>query len=90
MSRRIAALAIMGPSFVGNVYTQDSTTEPATVDVTFMPAGAAYFTAKGANPSFGNYRFAVTRSKDDAPEFFGRETRYAHRVYGGVTINTSR
>jgi len=38
----------------------------------------------------GDYRFAVTRAKDDAPEFFGRDDRYAHRVYGGVIINTGR
>jgi hypothetical protein len=36
----------------------------------------------------GDYRFGATRSKDDAPEFFGRETRYIHRVYGGIIINT--
>lgn len=35
----------------------------------------------------GDYRFVTVRSKDDAPEFFGRETRYGHRVYGGVIIN---
>jgi opacity protein-like surface antigen len=38
----------------------------------------------------GDYRFQVIRSKDDAPEFFGRDTRYVHRVYAGVTINTGR
>jgi hypothetical protein len=38
----------------------------------------------------GDYRFAVTRSKDDAPVFFGRDTRYVHRVYGAVIINTAR
>ena len=38
----------------------------------------------------GDYRFAATRSKDDAPAFFGRETRYLHRVYGAVIINTVR
>jgi hypothetical protein len=32
----------------------------------------------------------VTQSKDDASAFFGRDTRYAHRVYGGVIINTVR
>jgi hypothetical protein len=36
----------------------------------------------------GDYRFVITKSKDDAPEFFGRETRYVHRVYAGVVINT--
>ena len=201
MSRRIAALVMMGISFgVGSAYAQDSNAAPAAVEVTFMPASAAYFTEKGDSPSFGNYgygsavtfnlnrfvgiegeigsmiattsdlqfgdlssdvkapnmlsynanivisasarnsvvpyatggvggltmferpalgvtadetfltgnvgggikwfapnrrwglrgdyRFAVTQSKDDAPEFFGRDTRYAHRVYGGVIINT--
>jgi hypothetical protein len=38
----------------------------------------------------GDYRFAATRSKDDAPAFFGRETQYIHRVYGAVIINTVR
>jgi hypothetical protein len=38
----------------------------------------------------GDYRFAVTQSKDDAPAFFGRDTRYAHCVYAGVIINTGR
>jgi opacity protein-like surface antigen len=38
----------------------------------------------------GDYRFAVTQSKDDAPAFFGRDTRYAHRVYGAVIINMVR
>jgi opacity protein-like surface antigen len=35
----------------------------------------------------GDYRFLAVRSNDDAPAFFGRETRYGHRVYGGVLIN---
>ena len=38
----------------------------------------------------GDYRFAVNQSKDDAPDFFGRESRYAHRVYAAVIINTVR
>jgi len=38
----------------------------------------------------GDYRFGATKSKDDAPAFFGRETRYVHRVYGAVIINTAR
>lgn len=35
----------------------------------------------------GDYRFFAVRSKDDAPSFFGQETRYGHRVYGGVVLN---
>lgn len=38
----------------------------------------------------GDYRFVAVRSKDDAPEFFGQETRYGHRVYGGVFLNAGR
>ena len=37
----------------------------------------------------GDDRFAATRSKDDAPAFFGSETRCVHRVYITVVINTS-
>ena len=38
----------------------------------------------------GDYRFITVRSKDDAPSFFGQETRYGHRVYGGVLVNVGR
>jgi hypothetical protein len=38
----------------------------------------------------GGYRFVASRAKDDAPAFFGRDTRYVHRVFGGVIINTVR
>src|SRR5688572_10160729 len=35
----------------------------------------------------GDYRFITVRSKDQAPAFFGQDTRYGHRVYGGVLLN---
>jgi hypothetical protein len=38
----------------------------------------------------GDYRFVAVQSKDDAPAFFGQETRYGHRVYGGVIVNVKR
>lgn len=37
----------------------------------------------------GDYRFIAVRSKDDAPAFFGRETRYGHRVYAGFIVNVN-
>lgn len=37
-----------------------------------------------------DYRFVAIRSNDDAPLFFGQETRYGHRVYGGVILNLLR
>ena len=38
----------------------------------------------------GDYRFIAVQSKDDAPAFFGQETRYGHRVYGGIILNVAR
>ena len=38
----------------------------------------------------GDYRFIALKSKDDAPAFFGQETRYGHRLYGGVLLNVGR
>lgn len=38
----------------------------------------------------GDYRFVGVQSKDDAPAFFGKETRYGHRVYGAVLVNLAR
>lgn len=38
----------------------------------------------------GDYRFIAVQSKDNAPAFFGQETRYGHRVYGGVILNVVR
>jgi hypothetical protein len=38
----------------------------------------------------GDYRFVGVRSKDDAPAFFGGDTRYGHRVYGAVFLNLGR
>jgi opacity protein-like surface antigen len=37
-----------------------------------------------------DYRFMPVASKNDAPVFFGRETRYGHRVAAGLTINVGR
>jgi hypothetical protein len=38
----------------------------------------------------GDYRFIAVRANDEAPAFFGRETRYGHRVYGGLVLNVGR
>ena len=38
----------------------------------------------------GDYRFLGVQSRDDAPAFFGQETRYGHRVYGAVIFNLVR
>jgi len=38
----------------------------------------------------GDYRFVTVKSRDDASNFFGQETRYGHRVYGGLLFNATR
>jgi hypothetical protein len=38
----------------------------------------------------GDYRFQAVRSKSSAPEFFGQNNRYGHRVYAAVVINAVR
>ncbi len=38
----------------------------------------------------GDYRFQAVFSQDNAPEFFGQDTRYGHRIYGAVVINAVR
>jgi hypothetical protein len=49
--------------------------------------GLKWFSSNGRWGLRGDYRFVAVKSKDDAPDFWGQETRYGHRVYGGVLIN---
>lgn len=53
-------------------------------------AGVKWFHSSGRWGVRGDYRFVAVRSKDDAPAFFGQDTRYGNRVYGGVVINAVR
>ena len=52
--------------------------------------GLKYYASNGRWGLRGDYRFIATRRKDDAPAFFGRETRFGHRIYAGVIINAIR
>ena len=52
--------------------------------------GLKWFSRTGRWGLRGDYRFLAVRSDDTAPAFFGQETRYGHRVYGGVLINAVR
>ena len=53
-------------------------------------AGVKWFHSSGRWGLRGDYRFVAVRSKDNAPAFFGQDTRYGNRVYGGVVINAVR
>lgn len=49
--------------------------------------GIKWFASTGRWGLRGDYRFVTVRSNEDAPVFFGQETRYGHRVYGALLIN---
>ena len=52
MSSKIAALVVTGVLFmVGSAYAQEAPPGPGLVEVTYMPAGAAFFTSKGNSPT---------------------------------------
>jgi len=53
-------------------------------------AGVKWFHSSGRWGVRGDYRFIAVRSKDDATSFFGQDTRYGNRVYGGIVINAVR
>jgi hypothetical protein len=65
-----------------------------TSDETFFSGnvggGVKWYAPNNRSGLRGDYRFQTTKGKDDAPAFFGRDTRYVHRVYAGLIINTSR
>lgn len=52
--------------------------------------GLKWYAPNGRWGLRGDYRFVGVRSKDDAPAFFGQESRYGHRVYGAVIVNAVR
>jgi opacity protein-like surface antigen len=52
--------------------------------------GLKWYAPNGRWGVRGDYRFIVVGSKDDAPAFFGTETRFGHRVYGALVINAVR
>jgi hypothetical protein len=52
--------------------------------------GVKWYAPNGRRGLRGDYRFMGTQSKDDAPAFFGQDTRYGHRVYGALIINAVR
>jgi hypothetical protein len=52
--------------------------------------GVKWYAPNGIWGLRGDYRFMATKSKDNAPAFFGQESRYGHRVYGAVIIKAVR
>lgn len=77
------------------VFTRDDVTSlGVSNDETFFTGNAGGGVKWFATNHLGlraDYRFIAVRSRDDAPAFFGlNETRYGHRVYGGVVLTGGR
>lgn len=53
-------------------------------------AGVKWFNATSRWGVRADYRFIVVRADDQAPSFFGQETRYANRAYGALLVNVGR
>jgi opacity protein-like surface antigen len=53
-------------------------------------AGVKWFSATSRWGVRADYRFIVLRADDQAPAFFGRETRYANRASGALLVNVGR
>lgn len=49
--------------------------------------GVKWYAPNGRWGLRADYRFMGVRSQDDAPAFFGQQTRYGHRIYGAVILN---
>ncbi len=54
----LAAVALVGAASIAFAQEKDAT-EPPVVEVTVIPAGATFFTAKGSDPEFGNYTYGA-------------------------------
>ena len=78
----------------GGLTLFDSSALGITQNKTFLTGnvggGLKWFSRTGRWGLRGDYRFLAVRSDATAPAFFGQETRYGHRVYGGVLINAVR
>ena len=77
---------------IGGLTLFDKATLGVTNTDTFLTGnvggGVKWFTGRWGLR--GDYRFVTVKSRDDAPNFFGQETRYGHRVYGGLLFNARR
>jgi hypothetical protein len=60
-------------------------TDTQTFFTTNVGGGVTWFNGRWGLRA--DYRFLVVKSRTDASAFFGQETRYGHRVYGGLIFN---
>ncbi len=89
----LAALSLLGAA---PVFAQDTGPGPATLEVTIIPAGATFFTAKGTSPEFGNYTYGgavtynINRFVGIEGEVDGTAGITQDLTVGGLLINNSK
>ncbi len=54
---------------------------------TNVGGGVKWYAPSGRWGVRGDYRFQVLSSRDNAPDFIGSTSRFAHRIYGAFVIN---
>src|SRR5258705_4269684 len=87
----ITAAAIIG---CGHAYAQETTPGPGLVEVTVIPAGAAFISSKNGSPSFGNYGFGtavtgnITRVIGIEGEFAGMIATTSDLQFGTLDRHT--
>jgi Outer membrane protein beta-barrel domain len=91
---RFASANVYGAGGVGGLTMFERADVNVTQDKTFfvgnVGGGLKWYAPNSRWGLRGDYRFLVTKSDNAAPSFFGQDNRYAHRVYGGFIINTTR
>jgi hypothetical protein len=91
---RFGPAAIYGAGGIGGLTMFERVAVGVPDDKTFLignaGGGVKWYAPNSRWGLRGDYRFMFTRASDDAPSFFGQDSRYVHRVYAGVIINTSR
>lgn len=91
---RLGPSVIYGAGGIGGLTMFERADVGVTSDKTFLignaGGGVKWYAPNSRWGLRGDYRFMFTRSNNDAPAFFGQDSRYIHRVYGGLIINTSR
>jgi hypothetical protein len=87
----IAAAAIVR---CGDAYAQDTSPGPGVVEVTVIPAGAAFISSKNGAPSFGNYGFGTAVTYNINPligvegEFGGMIATSSNLQFGDLDHHT--
>jgi hypothetical protein len=88
------AARVYGAGGIGGLTMFERVGLGVTGDTTFLVGnvggGVKWYASKSRWGLRGDYRFLMTKSNNEAPAFFGQDSRYGHRLYAGVIVNAAR